>query len=248
MLDRIIREKALKARGVYGFFPAASVGDDIVLFTDASRTRELSRFHMLREQWERKAEAGTAIFRCLADYVAPFDSGLPDHIGAFAVTAGEGADKLDAHFRAKLDDYQGIMAKAIADRLAEAFAEYLHMVARSQWYAPDAEKMSKEDLIREKYEGIRPAAGYPSCPDHTEKAILWELLDAEKNTGMSLTESFSMVPAASVSGLYFGHSQAKYFAIDLITRDQVADYAKRKGISTAEAERWLQSYLGYDPA
>ena len=248
MLDRIIREKALKARGVYGFFPAASVGDDIVLFTDASRTRELSRFHMLREQWERKAEAGTAIFRCLADYVAPFDSGLPDHIGAFAVTAGEGADKLDAHFRAKLDDYQGIMAKAIADRLAEAFAEYLHMVARSQWYAPDAEKMSKEDLIREKYEGIRPAAGYPSCPDHTEKAILWELLDAEKNTGMSLTESFSMVPAASVSGLYFGHSQAKYFAIDLITRDQVADYAKRKGISNAEAERWLQSYLGYDPA
>jgi 5-methyltetrahydrofolate--homocysteine methyltransferase len=248
MLDRIIAEKALKARGVYGFFPAASLGDDIVLYTDATRSNELARFHMLREQWERKAEAGTAVFRSLADYVAPVETSLPDHIGAFAVTAGEGAEKLDAYFRAKLDDYQGIMAKAIADRLAEAFAEYLHMVARAQWYAPDAEKMSKEDLIRERYEGIRPAAGYPSCPDHTEKATLWNLLEAEKNTGMTLTESFSMVPAASVSGLYFGHSKAKYFAIDLLTRDQIQDYARRKGIPQSDAEKWLQSYLGYDPA
>ena len=247
MLNQIISEKALRARGVYGFFPASSAGDDIVLYTDATRSTELARFHMLREQWERKAEAGTAVFRSLADYVAPLESGLADHIGAFAVTAGEGADKLDAHFRSKLDDYQGIMAKAIADRLAEAFAEYLHMIARTEWYAADAGKMSKEDLIREKYEGIRPAAGYPTCPDHTEKATLWKLLDAEKNTEMTLTESFSMIPAASVSGLYFGHPKAKYFAIDLLTRDQIQDYAKRKGIAQAEAEKWLQSYLGYDP-
>ena len=247
LLDQIIQKKALTAQGVYGFFPACSIGDDLVLYSDSSRKIELGRFFMLREQWERKAETGTAVFRSLSDYVAPEGLGFHDHIGLFAVTAGEGADKLDADFRANLDDYQGIMAKALADRLAEAFAEYLHQLVRNQWYSNDIGKVSKEDLIRERYEGIRPAAGYPSCPDHTEKKTLWRILDVEKNTGMRLTGGYSMIPAASVSGLYFGHPKAKYFAIDLVTRDQIYDYAQRKKMDVQEVERWLQSHLAYDP-
>jgi 5-methyltetrahydrofolate--homocysteine methyltransferase len=228
---------------VYGFFPANSDGDDIIVWSDESRSKERLRFHMLRQQWERE---GQTSFRSLADYLAPAACGLADHLGAFAVTAGVGAEELSAGFLAAHDDYNDILAKALADRLAEAFAEMLHERARQDWGFGRHEALSKEDLIDEKYQGIRPAAGYPSCPDHTEKAILWQLLDAERATGMKLTESFAMLPAASVSGLYFWHPQATYFAVDMITRDQVEAYAARKRVARAEVERWLAANLGYD--
>jgi 5-methyltetrahydrofolate--homocysteine methyltransferase len=244
VLDRIVADRLLTASGVYGFFPANAEGDDIVIFADESRKVERARLPMLRQQWERE---GQTSFRSLADYVAPVESGVADYLGAFAVTAGIGASELAAYYERDQDDYNSIMVKALADRLAEAFAESLHEEARRDWAYGQNEKLSKSDLIDEKYRGIRPAAGYPSCPDHTEKRTLWTLLDAEAEAGIQLTESFAMLPAASVSGLYFSHPEARYFAVDLITRDQVENYASRKGITLAEAERWLAPNLAYDP-
>jgi 5-methyltetrahydrofolate--homocysteine methyltransferase len=238
MLNRLVDEKLVAAHGIYGFFPANREGDDIIVWTDDSRTTERCRFHMLRQQWERE---GQETFRCLADYIAPV--GHPDYLGAFAVTGGIGAEELAERFRASHDDYNDILVKALADRLAEAFAEALHARVRREWGI--TESLSNDELIAEKYQGIRPAAGYPSCPDHTEKATLWNLLEPGK-IGMALTESFAMTPAASVSGLYFRHPQAKYFAVDLITRDQIEAYALRKKMPRAEVERWLAPNLSYD--
>jgi 5-methyltetrahydrofolate--homocysteine methyltransferase len=244
MLDRIMRDKLLTARGVYGFWPAASIGDDVCLFTDESRATELTRFHTLRQQWERK---GQSAFYALADFIAPLDSGRRDYLGAFAVTAGIGCDELSKSFLADHDDYSSITAKALADRLAEAFAEYLHQQARRDWGYGRDESFSNEDLIEEKYRGIRPAAGYPASPDHTEKGILFDLLDVEHAAGIRLTETFAMFPAASVSGLYFAHPDSRYFAVDRITRDQSESYAARKGMPLAEIEKWLAPNLGYEP-
>jgi 5-methyltetrahydrofolate--homocysteine methyltransferase len=242
LLERILADKLLAANAVYGFWPANSWGDDIIVFADQTRQRELLRLPMLRQQWERE---GQTAFRSLADYLAPLDSGRIDYLGAFAVTAGIGAEELAARFEAEQDPYSAIMTKALADRLAEAFAELLHERARRDWGYGREEHLTKEQLIAEEYRGIRPAAGYPSCPDHTEKAKLWALLHADE-VGIHLTESFAMTPAASVSGLYFSHPEATYFAVDLITRDQVENYAARKGMSRAEVERWLAPNLGYD--
>jgi 5-methyltetrahydrofolate--homocysteine methyltransferase len=242
LLDRIVSDRLLRANAIYGFFPANSDGDDVVVFADDSRRHERLRLHMLRQQWERE---GQTSFRSLADYVAPVESGLADYVGAFAVTAGLSAEELAARFEAGHDDYNAIMVKALADRLAEAFAELLHERARRDWGYGKDERLSKEDLISERYRGIRPAAGYPSSPDHTEKATLWTLLDADA-ADIHLTETFAMTPAASVSGLYLAHPEAKYFAVDLVTRDQVEAYAARKGLPRAEVERWLAPNLGYD--
>jgi 5-methyltetrahydrofolate--homocysteine methyltransferase len=243
LLARIVADKRLKARGIYGFFPASTDGDDIVIYTDESRTAERARMPMLRQQWERE---GQTSFRSLADYVAPRASGRADYLGAFAVSAGFGIEDLVAEFARDHDDYSKIMAEALADRLAEAFAEYLHERARRDWGYGRQEHLSKDDLIAENYRGIRPAAGYPSCPDHTEKKTLWSLLGVEPATGIRLTESYAMLPAASVSGLYFAHPEARYFAVDLITRDQVASYAARKGMSVTAVERWLAPNLAYE--
>jgi 5-methyltetrahydrofolate--homocysteine methyltransferase len=245
LLQRIIDEKLLIARGVYGFWPAASQGDDIVVYADESRREEQCRFHALRQQWERK---GQDKFFSLADFIAPVDSGRKDYLGAFAVTAGIGCDELAARFDRQHDDYNSILTKALADRLAEAFAEYLHREARHAWGYGREERLSNDDLIAEKYRGIRPAPGYPAQPDHTEKRTLFKLLDVERNTGIRLTESFAMHPAASVSGLYFAHPESRYFAVDRLTRDQVEDYARRKGMSVSEIERWLSPNLGYEPS
>ncbi len=244
LLNRIIDEHLLKACGVYGFWPAASEGDDILLFTDESRSKEFCRFHALRQQWERK---GQASFLSLADFIAPLESGRKDYLGAFAVTAGLGCDELAKQFDRAHDDYNSILTKALADRLAEAFAEYLHGQARHAWRYGQEERFSNEELINEQYRGIRPAPGYPAQPDHTEKQTLFQLLDAERQTGIRLTEHFAMHPAASVSGLYFAHPNARYFAVDRLTRDQVEDYARRKGMAVPEIERWLSPNLGYDP-
>jgi 5-methyltetrahydrofolate--homocysteine methyltransferase len=244
LLDRIIREKLLTARGAYGFWPAAAVGDDIALYADENRAAELTRFHTLRQQWERK---GQSEFFALADFIAPIESGRRDYLGAFAVTAGIGCDELARSFEADHDDYNSIMVKALADRLAEAFAEFLHRQARIDWSYGREEGLSSEDLIEEKYRGIRPAPGYPACPDHTEKRILFDLLQAETGAGIQLTENFAMLPAASVSGLYFAHPQSRYFAVDRIARDQAESYARRKGMPLSEIERWLAPNLGYEP-
>jgi 5-methyltetrahydrofolate--homocysteine methyltransferase len=243
LLSRIVREGRLTASGVYGFWPAASDGDDIVLFRDESRATELLRFNMLRQQ---EIIADDKPNRCLADFVAPLDSGRRDHVGAFAVTAGLGIEALVAEFERDHDDYHAIMVKALADRLAEAFAEYLHAEARCEWGYGADERLSPEDLVAEKYRGIRPAFGYPACPDHTEKPKLFHLLEAH-NVGLSLTESFAMLPAASVSGLYFANPRARYFAVGRLGADQVEDYARRKGSPAEEAERWLAPNLGYEP-
>jgi 5-methyltetrahydrofolate--homocysteine methyltransferase len=244
LLSRIVAEKLLTARGVYGFWPANSDRDDVVLYADERRGAEVARFPMLRQQWERK---GQNDFRSLADYVAPRDSGRIDYVGAFAVTAGIGCDQLAADFERQNDDYNSIMSKALADRLAEAFAEWLHHRARLDWGYGQEEKLSSDELIEEKYRGIRPAFGYPACPDHTEKRTLFDLLQAEKDAGIRLTETFAMWPAASVSGLYFGHPEARYFSVDRITRDQVESYAARKKMPVVEIERWLGPNLGYEP-
>ena len=243
MLDEIVRDRSLTARGVYGFFPANSAGDDIVLYTDDSRTKEFGRVHTLRQQWERK---GQETFHALADFVAPVESGRKDYVGAFACTAGHGCDELCRRYDREHDDYSSIMAKALADRLAEAFAEWLHQKARCEWGYGRDENLGNEDLIEERYRGIRPAPGYPACPDHTEKQSLFAWLDAEKTAGMTLTESCAMLPAASVSGLYFAHPESRYFAVDRITREQVESYAARKGMPVADVERWLAPNLGYD--
>ena len=245
LLDEIIAKKLLTARGVYGLFPANAVGDDVQMFTDESRATPLATFHFLRQQGV--AEKGGPS-RSLSDFVAPQGSGLRDHLGAFAVTSGIGLQELCDGFRKQNDDYNAIMAEALADRLAEAFAEYLHQQARVEWGFGKNEDLSPEQLIAEKYRGIRPAAGYPACPDHTEKGTLWELLDVERNTGMRITESFAMWPGSSVSGLYFAHPESRYFTLGKIDRDQVADYKVRKGMSTQEVERWLGPNLGYEPA
>lgn len=245
MLRDVIAKKSLQAHAVYGFWPAASDGDDVILYTDESRKHEKTRFHFLRQQWERK---GQNDFRSLADYIAPVDSGREDYLGAFVVTAGHNAEELAQAFAAKHDDYNSIMVKAIADRLAEAFAELLHARARQDWGFGKEENLTNEQLIDEEYRGIRPAPGYPACPDHTEKKILFELLDAPNQVGVKLTESFAMWPAASVSGFYFGHPESRYFAVDRLTQDQVVDYARRKGASLREVERWLAPNLGYETA
>jgi 5-methyltetrahydrofolate--homocysteine methyltransferase len=245
LLDVIIEKKLITARGVYGFFPANAQGDDVELYADDRRERVYERFHFLRQQSNRD---GNEPCRSLADFIAPRETGLRDHIGAFAVTSGIGLKELCDEFRSKHDDYNAIMAEAIADRLAEAFAECLHKRVRCEWGYGCAEGLSNEDLIHEKYRGIRPAAGYPACPDHTEKGTLWRLLDVQANTGMMITESFAMWPGSSVSGLYFAHPKSRYFSLGKIDRDQVDDYHQRKGMSIEEVERWLGQNLNYDPA
>jgi 5-methyltetrahydrofolate--homocysteine methyltransferase len=245
LLDEIIAKNLITARGVYGFFPANAVGDDVELYADESRSKVLTRFHFLRQQANRE---GSEPCRSLADFIAPKESGLPDYLGAFAVTSGIGLKELVESYKAKHDDYNAIMAEAIADRLAEAFAECLHKTARCQWGYGCSEQLSSDDLIHEKYRGIRPAPGYPACPDHTEKGTLWQLLDVEKNTGMIITENFAMWPGSSVSGLYFAHPESRYFDLGKIDRDQVVDYHERKGLPLSEVERWLGPVLNYDPA
>jgi 5-methyltetrahydrofolate--homocysteine methyltransferase len=245
LLDHIIEMKLITARGVYGLFPANAVGDDVELYTDGTRAMVLEQFHFLRQQANRE---GNEPCRSLADFIAPKATGLSDHIGAFAVTSGIGLKELCDRFRAENDDYNAIMAEAIADRLAEAFAECLHKRVRDEWGYGCEEGLSNADLIQEKYRGIRPAAGYPACPDHTEKGPLWHLLNVQANTGMLITESFAMWPGSSVSGLYFAHPESRYFSLGKIDRDQVADYHERKGMSLAEVERWLGPNLNYDPA
>jgi 5-methyltetrahydrofolate--homocysteine methyltransferase len=251
LLDRIVDEQLLEARGVYGFWPAAADGEDIIVYADNTRTAEQTRFHGLRQQWRRK---GQETFYSLADFIAPVGAvdanGRPieDFIGAFAVTAGLGCDEMAKKFDADHDDYNSIMTKALADRLAEAFAEWLHQRARRDWGYGVTEEFTQEQLIDENYRGIRPAPGYPAQPDHTEKPIIFDLLAATDRTGITLTESLAMHPAASVSGLYFAHPQARYFAVDRIDREQVEDYARRKGMTVQEIERWLAPNLGYEPS
>ncbi|MGE5500239.1 MAG: vitamin B12 dependent-methionine synthase activation domain-containing protein, partial [Syntrophothermus sp.] len=246
MLDEVIEKKLLTANGVIGLFPANSVDDDIEVYSDESKAGVLTTFHTLRQQ-SLKSESSHNL--ALSDFIAPRESGRTDYIGGFAVTAGIGIEKLLAKYEAGHDDYSSIMIKSLADRLAEAFAECLHeLVRRKYWgYAPE-ETFTNEDLIKEQYAGIRPAPGYPAQPDHTEKKILFDLLGAEKNTSIKLTESLAMYPAASVSGLYFAHPESKYFGIGKISRDQAEDYHRRKGMSLKEVERWLSPVLNYDPA
>jgi 5-methyltetrahydrofolate--homocysteine methyltransferase len=243
LLDRIINEKLLVAKGVYGFWPAVSDGDDIQLYQEPELKTPVTKFHTLRQQWERKGQNN---FYSLADFIAPREAKRTDYIGGFAVTAGLGCDELARQFDADHDDYNSIMTKALADRLAEAFAELLHARVRREWGYGQTEQLSNDDLIEEKYRGIRPAPGYPACPDHTEKGILFDLLQATPRVGIKLTESYAMWPAASVSGLYFAHPDSRYFAVDRLTKDQVANYAERKGMPLAEVEKWLSPNLGYD--
>ncbi len=245
LLDKIVENNLIRARGVYGLFPANAVGDDVELYTDGSREKTLYRFHFLRQQAHKE---GNEPCRSLADYIAPKETGLVDHLGGFAVTSGIGLKDVCDRFRAENDDYNAIMAEALADRLAEAFAECLHKQVRDEWGYGCQELLSNEDLIQGKYRGIRPAAGYPACPDHTEKGPLWQLLDVEANTGMLITESFAMWPGSSVSGLYFAHPKSRYFDLGKIDRDQVLDYHVRKRMSVAEVERWLGPNLNYDPS
>ena len=246
LLTRLIDERWLRASAVAGLFPANARGDDIEVYADESRRQVLARLHHLRQQRRKRADLHND---CLADFVAQRDTGVADYVGAFAVTAGIGLDACVARFEAAHDDYSAIILKALADRLAEAFAERLHQLVRIEhWgYAGD-ERLDNADLIAEAYRGIRPAPGYPACPDHTEKQTLWDLLDVERNTGIQLTESFAMLPAAAVSGWYFSHPRARYFAVGKIGRDQVEDYAARKGWPVERAERWLSANLGYEPS
>ena len=245
LLDIVIAKNLIAARGVYGMFPASAVGDDVDVYTDEMHGELVERFHFLRQQANRE---GSEPCRSLADFIAPKETGLDDHIGAFAVTTGIGLKELCDRFRAENDDYNAIMAEAIADRLAEAFAECLHKRVRDEWGYGRAENLTPEELIHEKYRGIRPAPGYPACPDHTEKGTIWRLLDVQANTGMLITESFAMWPGSSVSGLYFAHPDSRYFSLGKIGRDQVVDYSERKGMSVAEVERWLGPNLNYEPA
>ena len=245
LLDTIIAKKLLTARGVYGLFPASAMCDDVELYTDLARSEVLDRFHFLRQQANKE---GSEPCRSLADFIAPKATGLQDHIGAFAVTTGIGLKPLTDRYRAENDDYNAIMAEALADRLAEAFAECLHKRVRDEWGYGCAEGLSPAELIQEKYRGIRPAPGYPACPDHTEKGTIWRLLDVEAKTGIRITESFAMWPGSSVSGLYFAHPESRYFSLGKIDREQVADYAERKRMIVAELERWLGPNLNYDPA
>jgi 5-methyltetrahydrofolate--homocysteine methyltransferase len=246
MLEKIVAEKWLQANAVLGFFPANSIDhDDLRVFADDAREQELIRLCHLRQQ--RSKPAGQAHF-CLADYVAPLTTGVSDYVGGFAVTAGIGIDEHVERFEADHDDYSSIMLKALADRLAEALAEYMHARTRREFWAYDTdEDLNRDALIAEKYRGIRPAPGYPACPDHTEKGRLWRLLDVENSIGLTLTDSYAMFPTAAVSGFYFSHPDARYFSVGKVSRDQVASFAERKDMSVAEAERWLAPNLGYDP-
>jgi len=244
LLQRILKEKRIRARGVMAFFPANAEGDDILLYEDDSRKKVRARLHGLRQQMARSDGEPN---RCLTDFIAPVSSGKKDYLGAFAVTTGHGVEKWAKELEKEHDDYQAIMLKALADRCAEAFAEKMHELARQAWGFGKKEGLTKEDLIEEKYRGIRPAAGYPACPDHTEKRGLMVLLDAEKSTGIELTESCAMNPASSVSGLYFGHPEARYFAVGPLGKDQVEDYARRKGVALVEMEKWLRPNLAYEP-
>jgi 5-methyltetrahydrofolate--homocysteine methyltransferase len=246
LLDQIIENKLIRARGVYGFFAANAEGDDVELYTDDTRSQSLARLCFLRQQKDKEKDKAEPN-RSLSDFIAPRSTGLRDHIAGFAVTTGIGLHELVMKYKAENDDYNAIMAEALADRLAEAFAECLHKRVREEWGFGKTEGLSHAELIQEKYRGIRPAAGYPACPDHTEKDTLWRLLDAEKNAGIKLTESFAMWPGSSVSGLYFAHPESQYFTLGKIDRDQVTDYAARKNMSVAEVERWLGPNLGYDP-
>ncbi|MST01340.1 MAG: methionine synthase, partial [Pedosphaera sp.] len=243
MLAKVIHEKLLTPRCVYGLFPANRVGDDVEVYTDESRQTVGTKFHFLRQQIEKTDGSPNW---CLADFIGP--KGQPDYLGGFAVTAGEETKALADAYKAALDDYSAIMIEAIADRLAEAFAEFMHKRTRDEWGFGKNENLTTQQLIKEEYRGIRPAPGYPACPDHPEKGILWTLLDVEKNTGITLTESFAMWPGASVSGFYFGHSESKYFAVGKLDRDQIADLSQRKGMPLADAERWLGPWLNYEPA
>jgi 5-methyltetrahydrofolate--homocysteine methyltransferase len=246
LLDQVINEKWLQARAVFGFFPAHSDDDDLLVYSDASHEEQMMRLCHLRQQ--RSKPAGQRQ-NCLADYVAPVSSGLDDYVGAFAVTAGIGIDEHVERFEKQHDDYNAIMLKALADRLAEALAEYLHeRVRREFWGYAGGEQLSNDELIGEKYNGIRPAPGYPACPDHTEKGKLWTLLDVQSNIGLTLTDSYAMFPTAAVSGFYFAHPDARYFSVGKVDSDQVRSYAERKGMSVAEAEKWLAPNLGYDPS
>jgi 5-methyltetrahydrofolate--homocysteine methyltransferase len=245
MLKRIVDEKWLTARAAIGFWPAESEGDDIVLYTDETRKKRLGVFHTLRQQVARERETPNL---ALSDFVAPAGIGKEDHIGAFVVTTGHGEEAIAARFRADKDDYNAILLSALADRLAEAFAERLHQRVRKEFwgYAPD-EALTNEQLIAEAYQGIRPAPGYPAQPEHTEKGTLFRVLDAEKGSGVTLTESYAMWPGSSVSGLYLSHPESRYFGVGKIERDQVEDYARRKNWTLAEAERWLGPILNYNP-
>ena len=247
MLDRLIQERWLTANAVFGLFPANSVDDDdIRVYTNDDRKQELLRFFHLRQQ--RSKPEGQPQY-CLADFVAPEQSSVADYIGAFAVTAGVGIDEHVQRFEDAHDDYSSILLKALADRLAEASAEYLHARVRQDFWGYDpGEALTNDQLIAEAYRGIRPAPGYPACPDHTEKQQLWRLLNVEAEIGLRLTESCAMFPTAAVSGFYFSHPEARYFSVGKLGRDQVESYAARKGMSLAEAERWLAPNLGYDPS
>jgi len=245
LLQHIVSGELLTARAVYGFFPANSDGDDILVFGEDEPSRRIAVFHTLRQQ---TAKPDGQYNQALADFIAPVDGGLQDYLGVFALTAGLGVEELCARFEADQDDYRSIMTKALADRLAEALAEVLHKMVREDWGSGRDEQLGIEDLIRERYRGIRPAAGYPACPDHTEKQILFDLLRVEERIGMRLTESYAMLPASSVSGLYFAHPEARYFAVGKIDRDQVSDYSRRKGMEVGVVERWLAPYLAYDPS
>jgi 5-methyltetrahydrofolate--homocysteine methyltransferase len=245
MLDKIEAEELFKPKGVAGIFPANAEGDDVIVHGQDVPGGKSHTIHFLRQQTERPREQPN---RCLADFVAPQESGVRDWIGGFAVTAGWEARELANEYAAKDDDFNAILVESLADRLAEAFAEYLHEWVRKKFwgYAPD-EELDSRDLIKEAYRGIRPAPGYPACPEHTEKDTLWQLLDAEKHTGIQLTDSYAMNPGASVSGYFFAHPDSRYFGLGNIGRDQAEDYARRKGWSLAEAERWLRPSLSYDP-
>ncbi|MGH7702844.1 MAG: vitamin B12 dependent-methionine synthase activation domain-containing protein, partial [Gemmatimonadales bacterium] len=244
MLGRIQAERSLRARAVLGFFPANSSGDDIEVYADDGRTEVVAVVHTLRQQMIKPPGRANL---ALADFVAPKETGLPDYLGAFAVTAGHGLDVLVAAYEAAQDDYSAILAKALADRLAEAFAERLHeRVRRELWGYAGNEQLDIQGLIAERYQGIRPAPGYPACPDHTEKGTLFRLLEAEQRAGIRLTESYAMLPAAAVSGYYFWHPQAQYFGVGKIERDQVEDYARRKGWDLTATERWLAPNLNYE--
>jgi 5-methyltetrahydrofolate--homocysteine methyltransferase len=263
LLDRLLKERLIRGKAVYGFFPAASgkvegrrkkeeglqgesepSEDDIVVFADETRTKVLTTFHTLRQQMDKPEDQPNY---ALADFIAPAESGRADYIGAFAVTSGLGVEEVAREFEKDHDDYNAIMTKALADRLAEASAEWLHRQARLAWGFGAEENLSNEELIKEKYRGIRPAPGYPAQPDHTEKRRLFDLLGVEKNASVVLTENFAMHPASSVSGLYFAHPDSKYFGVGMISRDQAQDYAKRKGFDLATMEKWLAPNLAYDP-
>ncbi len=244
VLKHLVANRLVTASGVFGFFPANSVGDDLEIYTDESRSEVRAVLYSLRQQVDKGPET---INYALADFVAPKESGLPDYVGAFAVTSGHRMKELVLQYKADNDDYNAIMVEALTDRFAEAFAEKLHKIARDAWGYGRLEQLTTEDYIREKYRGIRPAPGYPACPDHTEKQTIWDLLKVQAAAGIELTESYAMYPASSVSGLYFSHPQSRYFPVGKIDKDQVVDYARRKGLDIQTVERWLAPNLNYEP-